>query len=48
MAMTTGKGLWNWGSTPGQGKSLTLGFVLKYSSNMMVTPVRIYGCADHI
>jgi len=48
MAMTTGRGLGDRGSIPDRGKSLTPGFVLKQSSNVMVTTVRIDGCADHM
>jgi len=44
--MASDFGLGGWGSIPGRGKYLTPGSVFKKSSNMMVTPVRIDGCAD--
>jgi len=37
---------WDW--IIGQGKSLTPRFVFKKLSNMMVTTIRIYGCADNM
>jgi len=46
--MATGRGLREWGSIPSQGIFLTPGFVFKLSSNMMVIPVRIDGCADQM
>jgi len=46
MVLASDCGLGGWGSIPGRGKSLTPGFVLKESSNMMFTTVRIDGCAD--
>jgi len=46
MVMASDCGLGGWGSIPSWGKSLTPGFVFKYLSNMMVTTIRIDGCAD--
>jgi len=48
MVVASDCGLGGWGSIPSRGKSLTPGFVFKKSSNMMVTTVRIDGCADHM
>jgi len=46
--MASDWGLRGWGSIPSQGKSFTPGFVFKKSSNLMVTSVRIDGCADRM
>jgi len=48
MVMVSDWGLGDQGSIPSWGKYLTTGFVLKLSSNMMATSVRIDGCADHM
>jgi len=48
MVMASECELGGWGSIPGWSKSLTPRFVFKYSSDMMVTTVRMGGCADHM
>jgi len=45
MIIASDFGLGGWGSISSQGKSLTPGFIFKWSSNKMVTSVRIYWCA---